>query len=358
MGDRLPVAHMGTFDTQSLGLAVDAFSRGALVVDHVVERPITIQGHAHLPTQFPIDIFDTAFLFGKLGVVTRCSRAFGKEQRAAEALSAITIGVIELKGRLHAQAFGTARGAIGIAFKDRMSVLVQGDSADTLMESDTVIHVPGIEGGISGDVGGIQLSGQHGVAVEGTKVGHIAFIERLGELRKHHIAIDRVGVGSHPSAIAKEADLFHFLGAVGLLLVATLFDAQATIGVAFGNVGDIKAAFDVDIGIVLAHPGENVLDIKGYRFAQAGDVRFQGVHRLHEQALQERFIQVLQLGAQPAIAGNGARHIKAVRRVGGLLRWKGGGESPVPAPTRGGAAERGATACGVACLRTSRRETL
>jgi hypothetical protein len=59
------VACFGSFDTQVLGLTVDAFAGGALVVDDVIKGTLTIQGHAHQATGFLVDIFDTAFLAGE-----------------------------------------------------------------------------------------------------------------------------------------------------------------------------------------------------------------------------------------------------------------------------------------------------
>jgi len=50
-------------------------------------------------------------------------------------------------------------------------------------------------------------------------------------------------------------------------------------------VGDIEAAFDIDLIVVLTHPGKDVLDIEGHRFAQAGDFLLQGMHALDQQAL-------------------------------------------------------------------------
>ncbi len=63
------VARFGSLDAQVLGLAVDAFTGGALVVDDLVEGTLAIQGDAHQPTSFLVDVLDTAFLFAKLLVV-------------------------------------------------------------------------------------------------------------------------------------------------------------------------------------------------------------------------------------------------------------------------------------------------
>src|SRR6266516_2440160 len=133
VGYRAAIAHFGPFNAEGLGLTVDAFRRGALIINSLVEGPVAIQGHAHASTQFPIDIFDTAFAFGKLGMLTTGSRRLGKEQGTAEALGAVAIGMVELKGGMHRQLFGTQRGAIGLPLVDGMSVLVERHSCNALM---------------------------------------------------------------------------------------------------------------------------------------------------------------------------------------------------------------------------------
>ena len=151
------------------------------------------------------------------------------------------------------------------------------------------------------------------MAVQGAEVGDIAFIERLGEIRHHQIAINGIGAGGDPGAIAKEADLFFFRGAVGLLLIAALFDAEAAIGVTFGDVGDIEAAFDVDVGVVLAHPGKDVLDIEGHHFAQSWDFLLESRHRSVQEGLQQAAIQEAQFLGEPVATRKRLFDIKAIR---------------------------------------------
>src|SRR5438552_4121646 len=104
MGDGTAIAHFGSFNAQSLGLTVDAFTRGALVVDGMVERSVTIEQRAHQPAFLPIGIFDAAFTFGELGVLTGLSCAGRKEQGAAKALREKAVGVPKLKDGSHPQA--------------------------------------------------------------------------------------------------------------------------------------------------------------------------------------------------------------------------------------------------------------
>ena len=86
MGDGLPIAYFGSFNAQSLSLAVDAFTRSTLIVDGVVERPIAIEQRTHQATFLPIGILDAALAFGELGMRTGLSGACWEEQGAAKAL--------------------------------------------------------------------------------------------------------------------------------------------------------------------------------------------------------------------------------------------------------------------------------
>ena len=55
---RAPVAHLGPFDAKGFGLAVDALGAGALLVDHLVERAVSIQRDAHQGARLDVDVFD------------------------------------------------------------------------------------------------------------------------------------------------------------------------------------------------------------------------------------------------------------------------------------------------------------
>ena len=86
MGDGTPITHFGSFNAQRLSLAIDAFTCGALVVDGVVERPVTIEQGTHQATFLPIGILDAALAKGLLGMRTGLSGACWEEQGAAKAL--------------------------------------------------------------------------------------------------------------------------------------------------------------------------------------------------------------------------------------------------------------------------------
>src|SRR5947209_7512495 len=109
MSDRTSIADFGSFNAKRLSLTIDAFTGGALVVDGVVERPVAVEQGAHQAAFLPIGIFDAAFAFGELGVLTGLSRARRKEQGAAKALSQKAVGVAKLKDGVHAQALRAVR---------------------------------------------------------------------------------------------------------------------------------------------------------------------------------------------------------------------------------------------------------
>ncbi len=138
----MDVAHLGARQACGLGLAVAALGTGALAIDALVERTLAIQGHAHLSTQFPIGVLDTAFLLEKLRVATVLAGRLGKEQGTAKALGTVAVGMGELVGGVHAQALRAERGAIGIALALRMAMAIEGNGGDAAT-GHGLIDVPG-----------------------------------------------------------------------------------------------------------------------------------------------------------------------------------------------------------------------
>ena len=151
---RGPTAHLRSLNAQCFGLTVDTLRTGALAVDALVERPISVQHDAHEPTGLDVEVFDAAFLFEKLLMLAGLPRGLRKEQGAPIALGTIALGMLELIRRLHAQAHGTVRDAIGVTLKAGMAMRIQGNGRDAATEGTGLIRLPGIEGGISSDVEG------------------------------------------------------------------------------------------------------------------------------------------------------------------------------------------------------------
>lgn len=65
-----------------MSLTVDAFTRGPLVVDVLVERAVTIKGDTRETSQLPVEILDSAFAEGLLSVVTGLFCLLREEQGA------------------------------------------------------------------------------------------------------------------------------------------------------------------------------------------------------------------------------------------------------------------------------------
>ena len=76
----------GTLNAQFFGLAVDTLAGGVLRVNSMVEWPIAIQRDALDAAELPIHIFDTAFAFDELFVLTRLVSFLWKEEMTLETL--------------------------------------------------------------------------------------------------------------------------------------------------------------------------------------------------------------------------------------------------------------------------------
>ncbi len=336
---RADVPHLGPLDAQSFAPAVDAFGAGALVVDPLVERTLAIQRDAHLPPEFPVEVLDTAFLLEELRMVAGLSARFRKKQGTAKALRQVAIGVGELEGGIQTQSFGTQGHTITVALALRMAMLVERDGGHTPATGHRLVGVPGIEGGIGGDVGREEPQGGDRADGEGEEVGDVVLVEGLGELGQDHITIASNGCTGHAGAIAPEVFLFLFRRTIGLLLVGGAFDAQLASGVPCGLLIFLEALFDLGTRVVLFDVGINVGDIEGHRFAQARDFLAQGLDGGDEQGLQHGLREGALFLGEPASSGHGALDIKAV----GLGDIEHGTRTPVRA--RGGDAppDSGAT---------------
>src|SRR5690349_25017488 len=99
----MEITDFGAFASEFFSLTIDPFSRSALVVDLFVEGTFSIQGHAHSPAKFPIDVTDCALAFGELFVITAVAGLFREEQGALEALGMVTVSMVELLGGVHLQ---------------------------------------------------------------------------------------------------------------------------------------------------------------------------------------------------------------------------------------------------------------
>lgn len=215
-------------------MTIDALTASALWVESLVEGAGAIKLHAHESPALPIDILFTADAFGKLDVVAAFSCSSWQEQGALEPLRTIAVGVSKLKSGMHSQASRTAWYPIRITLKDRVAMLIFRHSSNAAMTGGLLIDIPGITGGVSGQMRRKLRKRDHCLLIERAKIGDIAFLERLGIFGKHHIAVVWGRSSRHPSAIAPD-ELFLLFGApIGLFLVGTALDAKFAIGITSG----------------------------------------------------------------------------------------------------------------------------
>ena len=252
------------------------------------------------------------FLLRNWGWSQVCPLASGKEQGTAKALRPVAIGVRKLEAGVHAQSFGTQGHAITVALAVGMAMLVERNGGHAPAMGHGLIGVPGIEGGIGGDVGGEEAQGGDRADVEREEVGDVVLVERLGELGQDHIAIAGNGRAGDARTVAPEVFLFLGGGAIGLLLVGGAFDAQRAIGVACELLIFLEALFDVGTRVVLFDVGVDVGDIEGHGFAQARDFLTQSLDGGDEQGLQHGLREGTLFLGEPASRGHGALDIKAV----------------------------------------------
>ena len=164
-------------DAKLFGLAIDAFAGAPLNVEGVEEWAVAVERDAHLPTQLPINIFDTAPAFEKLLVVTGCLGGGGVQERTTEAEGLIAVGMLEGERRRHGQGFGAERGAITGAREGGMAVLIEGDGSNPAMKGSFLVDVPGIKGGVSGQMRRKCSQSQGRLLIEGRKMGDVIVVE-------------------------------------------------------------------------------------------------------------------------------------------------------------------------------------
>src|SRR5258706_616569 len=113
-----------------------------------------------------------------------------------------------------------------------MPMLIEGNGCDAAMMHTGLVGIPGIEGGISGDMRGEEAKHRHHLPIEGEKIGDIVLVERLGIFSKDDIPVASGESGDDAGAIAPEVLFADGRRAIGVLLVGTLFDAHFAVGIA------------------------------------------------------------------------------------------------------------------------------
>ncbi len=100
-----------------------------------------------------------------------------KEQGAAKTLGTIAVGVVELRGGVHAQAHWAQRGAIWIAPVEGMTVLVEWYDSNAPLTGSILVDLPRVEDSISGDMGGKVVESEDSTLMERAKRGDIVLSE-------------------------------------------------------------------------------------------------------------------------------------------------------------------------------------
>ena len=121
---------------------------------------------------------DTASAKGLLVMVTDLACALRNEQGTAKTLGTKAVGVPELEGRIHAQAFRTRGRAIGIMRHVFVFMALERNGGDSVPVRHRLIDVPASVGGIGCDMGGELIKRDDGALVLGAKRGDIAFIDK------------------------------------------------------------------------------------------------------------------------------------------------------------------------------------
>ena len=261
---RTEVAHERMIEQElAFGMTVGPLRAGALTVDSLIERAVTVEAGAHLSARFPVEGFDTTLALSELLVLTALCAGLGKEERTAKALGPVAVGRRELVGRIHAQLFLTQRHAISRSLALGMTVRVERDSGNAPTVGTRLIDVPSIKSGISGDVRRVKAEVGHGLQVERHKVGDVVLVESLSLLGEDDITIvGDVGTGQAQS-IAPQLLILFGRATISLLLVGRAFDPQAAIRIAFGLQVRVEALFDILAQVILFDVGIDVGHVEG-----------------------------------------------------------------------------------------------
>src|SRR5437588_5149737 len=108
-----------------------------------------------------------------------------------------------------------------------MAMRVEGNGGQAPAKSHRLIHVPGIKSGISDQIGREKAQMGNQLDVERHEVGDIVLVEGLSVQSQDDIAIVGEVGSSQAQAIAPQILFDFFGGAIGLFLVAALFNAAS-----------------------------------------------------------------------------------------------------------------------------------
>src|SRR5579885_674530 len=238
--------------------------------------------------------------------------AGGEDEGTAEALSAVAIGMGEEKAGNHAQAHVATWHPIRITAATQQGMGIEGNSRNASVMNGSLVHIPGIEGGIGSQMGRDVRKRQHSTLGERLKIGHIPFIKRQGPFSEHDIAIVGGGGSGNPGAIAPDELFFLFGGSVFLLLIGGAFDAESALLITSESFGFVVAFRDIRTLVVFFHPGVHMGHIEGDDLTESGDLFLEITHGGREQGLEQVWVQGAQLVRKPLTAGKGLLDVKTI----------------------------------------------
>ncbi len=169
-----------------------------------------------------------------------------------------------------------------------------------------IIDVPGVEGGIRGQVGRAAPQRGDGLLVQGGEPDDVLVVERLGRLGKNKIAMHGSVVVVMPEPYPQIKVFSPPSSWPPRRLAPKRQSGSPAALLRIEPVGDRL------FGVVLAHPTHDVLDIHSHGGGEAGDQGGGRPHGAGQQGGQGRLIEGALLVAQPPVARHGARRIEAV----------------------------------------------
>jgi hypothetical protein len=133
----------------------------------LIERAAAIERDAHLPTEFTVDILDTAFIASGIVGDRRCRWCAQERARDSESF-----------GHDSRRCGRTERwGAIWIAPVEEMTVLVEWYGSNAPLTGSILVDIPRVEDSISGDMGGKVVESEDSTLMERAKRGDIVLSE-------------------------------------------------------------------------------------------------------------------------------------------------------------------------------------
>src|SRR4051812_32125073 len=135
------------------------------------------------------------------------------------------------------------------------------------MTCGPVVDIPRIKSRASSHIGGVIFQGDNRLLIKRAEIAAIVLVEGLSLFGDHYVSIVWRSSSDDTRTIAPKIFLDFFGRAISLFTIRAFFDTQRTIGITFKLLAGLVALFDVHTCIILFHPGVDMLDIEGYRFA-------------------------------------------------------------------------------------------